>query len=194
MLTVTMLMGFIFAVAFMQSMRFNPRRTEDVSHALWNLVLIDLVGSKIGRLVPTPQYRLYTSAQDFMHLLDDAERTMPDSEISEVIPDFVILKFQGAIKVTQIWTRYITSFAKGKWSADGIQVTSCFIPLFLKLKRPVSRHCADIDVFVSELVQKIDAAQKQVVAQVNILFVLALTYTETKIIPGALSFLNPEVL
>ncbi|KAF5379634.1 hypothetical protein D9757_009204 [Collybiopsis confluens] len=164
------LIGTVFAIAFMLSMRFNPRRTDDTSHALWVLVLHDLCGRHFGRLVPTPQYRIYWSVRDSLHFQDqDPDVTMPDSEILEVIPDFAILLFRGVLSSTTVrktFMEVLSKFRPTSYFHNNLRVTACFIPLLVELKRPVSRHCSDIDQFMDGLSKLMGNARMQVQSQV----------------------------
>ncbi|KAJ3926251.1 MAG: hypothetical protein NXY57DRAFT_1114365 [Lentinula lateritia] len=161
--------GILFALSFILSVRLNRRRTEDSTHPLWSLILIQLCGSDIGRLQPTPQYRLYYSEEDITDL--DPNKTISGCDV-EVIPDFCILLHcaardqQGTLKSILANTMPI----KLPSHSRAIEITSSFVPLLVELKRPVSRNCMHIDQFMSGLGTMMNSAQFQAMDQANCLF------------------------
>lgn len=157
--------GILFALSFILSVRLNRRRTEDSTHPLWSLLLIQLCGSDIGRLQPTPQYRLYYSEEDITNL--DPNKTISGCDV-EVIPDFCILLHcaardqQGTLKSILANTMPIRLPSHSR----AIEITSSFVPLLVELKRPVSRNCMHIDQFMSGLGTMMNSAQFQAMDQV----------------------------
>ncbi|KAJ3884858.1 hypothetical protein GG344DRAFT_83422 [Lentinula edodes] len=165
---ILLLTGIAFALSFILSVKFNRRRTEDSTHPVWSLILIQLCGSNLGRLQPVPQYRLYFSAIDFNNF--DPNQTIPGGDV-EVIPDFCILLHcavliqKGALRplLAKIQSTYLPFRA--------IKITSVFIPLLVELKRPVSRNCRrSIDEFMSGLGTMMKSAQSQAAGQAHCLF------------------------
>ncbi|KAJ4498492.1 hypothetical protein C8R41DRAFT_864685 [Lentinula lateritia] len=165
---ILLLTGIVFALSFLLSVKFNRRRTEDSTHPVWSLILIQLCGSNLGRLQPVPQYRLYFSAVDFTDL--DPNETISGSDV-EVIPDFCILLHRAVlVRVVGPLRPLLANIQSTYLPSRAIKITSTFIPLLVELKRPVSRHCRDIDEFMSGLGTMMNSAQSQAEGQAHCLF------------------------
>ncbi|KAF8830900.1 hypothetical protein HHX47_DHR1000232 [Lentinula edodes] len=160
---ILLLTGIVFALSFLLSVKFNRRRTEDSTHPVWSLILIQLCGSNLGRLQPVPQYRLYFSAVDFTDL--DPNETISGSDV-EVIPDFCILLHRAVlVRVEGPLRSLLANIQSTYLPSRAIKITSTFIPLLVELKRPVSRNCRDIDEFMSGLGTMMKSAQSQAEGQ-----------------------------
>ncbi|GAW06197.1 hypothetical protein F5879DRAFT_1064898 [Lentinula edodes] len=165
---ILLLTGIVFALSFLLSVKFNRRRTEDSTHPVWSLILIQLCGSNLGRLQPVPQYRLYFSAVDFTDL--DPNETISGSDV-EVIPDFCILLHRAVlVRVEGPLRSLLANIQSTYLPSRAIKITSTFIPLLVELKRPVSRNCRDIDEFMSGLGTMMKSAQSQAEGQAHCLF------------------------
>ncbi|KAJ3873297.1 hypothetical protein F5051DRAFT_477552 [Lentinula edodes] len=164
---ILLLTGIAFALSFILSVKFNRRRTEDSTHPVWSLILIQLCGSNLGRLQPVPQYRLYFSAIDFNNF--DPNQTIPGGDV-EVIPDFCILLHRAVLVQKGPLRPLLAEIQSTYLPFRAIRITSTFIPLLVELKRPVSRHCRNIDDFMSGLGTMMKSAQSQAEGQAHCLF------------------------
>ncbi|KAJ3979779.1 hypothetical protein F5890DRAFT_1633061 [Lentinula detonsa] len=164
-MSITFQTGILFSLAFILSFRFNRRRTEDSTHPLWSLILYKLCGANLGRLLPTPQFRLYISPES-----SNPNETLSGA-VLEVIPDFCILLYRAhPVKpktLAQILQQITSSFLP---SPHTVQISSLSIPLLVELKRPISRNCVDLKEFMSEVTSSMLKARKQVTAQALCLF------------------------
>ncbi|KAJ3720711.1 hypothetical protein DFJ43DRAFT_1004899 [Lentinula guzmanii] len=165
-MSITFQTGILFSLAFILSFRFNRRRTEDSTHPLWSLILYKLCGPNLGRLLPTPQFRLYISPES-----SNPNETLSGA-VLEVIPDFCILLYRAQpVKpktfLAQILQQITTSFLP---SPHTVQISSLSIPLLVELKRPISRNCVDLKEFMSGLTSSMLKARNQVTAQALCLF------------------------
>ncbi|KAJ3913634.1 hypothetical protein F5877DRAFT_71395 [Lentinula edodes] len=77
--------GICLSLAFVASVRFNRRRTEDSTHPTWSLIMVHLCGTQLGRLQPIPQYRLYYSEADLLNLDQDPDKTLPGCDVEEQV-------------------------------------------------------------------------------------------------------------
>ncbi|KAF9058711.1 hypothetical protein BDP27DRAFT_1432397 [Rhodocollybia butyracea] len=167
----TFLIGIVFSLALIASIRFNRRRTEDSTHPTWTLIVIRLCGKHLGRLQPTPQYRLYYSAADLASATDP-NRTLSGADV-EVIPDLCILLQRATVALSatqQSMSTLLSTITSLNLRHHAICITASFLPLLLELKRPVSRHPADIEEFMDNLSMSVHHAQQQVLAQAHCLF------------------------
>ncbi|KAJ3796911.1 hypothetical protein GGU11DRAFT_786727, partial [Lentinula aff. detonsa] len=128
-MSITFQTGILFSLAFILSFRFNRRRTEDSTHPLWSLILYKLCGANLGRLLPTPQFRLYISPES-----SNPNETLSGA-VLEVIPDFCILLYRAhPVKpktLAQILQQITSSFLP---SPHTVQISSLSIPLLVELK------------------------------------------------------------
>ncbi|KAJ3859310.1 hypothetical protein EV359DRAFT_86553 [Lentinula novae-zelandiae] len=164
---ILLLTGIAFAISFILSVKFNRQRTEDSTHPVWSLILIQLCGSNLGRLQPVPQYRLYFSAIDFTDL--DPNETISGSDV-EVIPDFCILLHRAVLGQKGVFKSLLSAIQPTHLPSRAIKITSIFIPLLVELKRPVSRNCDNIDELMSGLGTMMKSAQSQAAGQAHCLF------------------------
>ncbi|KAJ3745029.1 hypothetical protein DFH05DRAFT_1382705, partial [Lentinula detonsa] len=168
----------LFSLAFILSFRFNRRRTEDSTHPLWSLILYKLCGTNLGRLLPTPQFRLYISPK-----ISDPNKTLSGAAL-EVIPDFCILLYSAQpVKpqtfLAQILQQITTSFLP---SPHTVRISSLSIPLLVELKRPISRNCVDLKELMSQLTSSMLNARRQVMAQALCLFSISSYHRQDKVI------------
>ncbi|KAJ3875663.1 hypothetical protein F5051DRAFT_470177 [Lentinula edodes] len=164
---ILLLTGIVFALSFLLSVKFNRRRTEDSTHPVWSLILIQLCGSNLGRLQPVPQYRLYFSAIDFTEF--NPNETISGSDV-EVIPDFCILLHRAVLLRKGPLRPLLANIQSTYLPSRAINITSSFIPLLVELKRPVSRNCNNINEFMSGLGTMMKSAQSQAEGQAHCLF------------------------
>ncbi|EAU82214.1 hypothetical protein CC1G_10616 [Coprinopsis cinerea okayama7 len=170
------------------SFKVNPRATEDVTHPIWNLIMIRLCQGRFDRLLPTMQFRLYISPYD-PNLEDpapDPNETRPDPKARGVITDCCILaptigsRDDPLASPSTFLTRVISQLSKmpifgvaaahlSSYLREGT-VSKIMIPLLVELKRPVSRHCSDILAYALALQKTLDDARKQVYGQAHCLF------------------------
>lgn len=135
--------GLLLSLALIASFRYNRRRTEDRLHPLWSLILARLCGNHLGRLLPTPQFRLYFFSAT--NSAADPDSTMPGADF-EVIPDFCLLLQRVAfassyISLTMI--QFLAQLSPINLPYHRIRVSTLFIPLILELKRSVTRTYVD---------------------------------------------------
>ncbi|KAJ7230573.1 hypothetical protein GGX14DRAFT_343812, partial [Mycena pura] len=155
------------ALAIILSYRYNPRSTEDSIHPLWNLVLIDLCGSHLGRLLPTPQYRLWTSPRD--EASDAADTTLPDSEAKDVIPDYLILLYVLKNKTKTTFRKFRALATRSNLPRSSVDLAYLKIPLLVELKRPMTRGFEDLGSYVVDLHRAFVNAKAQVRQQARAL-------------------------
>ncbi|KAJ3995869.1 hypothetical protein F5050DRAFT_1534165, partial [Lentinula boryana] len=177
-MSITFLTGILFSLAFILSFRFNRRRTEDSTHPLWSLIMYKLCGPNLGRLLPTPQFRLYISPES-----SNPNETLSGA-VLEVIPDFCILLYSAQpVKpktvLAQILQQITTSFLP---SPHTVRISSLSIPLLVELKRPVSRKCVDIGEVMYQLTSSMLNARNQVMAQALCLFSIPNYHHQRKVI------------
>ncbi|KAF9060203.1 hypothetical protein BDP27DRAFT_1430356 [Rhodocollybia butyracea] len=182
----TFLIGIVFSLALIASIRFNRRRTEDSTHPTWTLIVIRLCGKHLGRLQPTPQYRLYYSAADLASTTDP-NRTLSGADV-EVIPDFCILLQRAAVVLSaaqQSMSALLSTITSLNLCYHAIHITASFLPLLLELKRPVSRHPVDIEEFMDDLSTFMQHARQQVLAQAHCLFSIPVYRRQTHVVAVA---------
>ncbi|EAU81341.1 hypothetical protein CC1G_07271 [Coprinopsis cinerea okayama7 len=176
------------------SYNFNPRGTEDVSHALWADVFYDLTKGQT-RLFATPQFLIYKSGggrrrkrgkkkvpglgegsygadiSDVLEGLDGAldpnvsKETIPDSTARGVVVDFCTLLLQ--FKWEQRPSRTVTPPADHFTKAS---ITIVLVPVLTELKRQATRSALTILVFLRDLAAKLGKAQAQAYDQAHCLF------------------------
>ncbi|KAF5381248.1 hypothetical protein D9757_007891 [Collybiopsis confluens] len=155
------------AASFILSMSFNPRRTEDPGHPLWSMFLAKVCGELHGRLIIAPQSHLYTSRKDllssFISDSADPDGTTPDSDIEEVIPDFVVMLYQAKVHNARfkVLLRVLSMLKLDFLPYNHVQISACFLPIVLELKRPITRHSPDLDHYAQSLWNVWGAAYKQ---------------------------------
>ncbi|KAJ3805091.1 hypothetical protein F5876DRAFT_52423 [Lentinula aff. lateritia] len=176
---ILLLTGIAFAISFILSVKFNRRRTEDSTHPVWSLILIQLCGSNLGCLQPVPQYRLYFSAINFTDL--DPNETISGSDV-EVIPDFCILLHRAVLVQKGVFKSLLSAIQPTHLPSRAIKITSIFIPLLVELKRPVSRNCNNIDELMSGLGTMMKSAQSQAEGQAHCLFSIPNYHRQTHVV------------
>ncbi|KAJ4002002.1 hypothetical protein F5050DRAFT_1721117 [Lentinula boryana] len=141
----TLLTGILFSLAFILSFR-----TQDSTHPLWSLILYELCGTNLGRLLPTTplnfreryisgtvvQFRLYISPES-----SDPNETLSGAVV-EVIPDFCILLYSSQpVKpktfLVQILQQITTSFLP---SPHTVRISSLSIPLLCNAEGKKASH------------------------------------------------------
>ncbi|KAJ3906248.1 hypothetical protein F5879DRAFT_798026 [Lentinula edodes] len=179
--------GICLSLAFVASVRFNRRRTEDSTHATWSLIMVQLCGVQLGRLQPIPQYRLYYAEADLLNFNQDPDKTVPGCDV-EVIPDYCILLHRAVfmpdirLRTDKTFRNLLSSISPLNLPYHSIRISTSFIPVLVELKRPVSRNCVDIQQFMSELVVFMQNAQEQVEHQALCLFSMPNFYRQSYVV------------
>ncbi|KAJ2934045.1 hypothetical protein H1R20_g3056, partial [Candolleomyces eurysporus] len=182
--TVTLL-PFLFArrvLAFVAASLRNFSRLETNSD---DFGLAIFTACHRSSLLPTPQWRIYTSRITQASEDDDAEtsiQTVPDRTARGVITDFAVLMpilatrdpgFQSISALVELIENELRSSTPGDGFASNIRaarIVSLFAPILAKLKRPVTRHPPDILHHSQELRERLAEAQAQVLNQCHCLF------------------------
>ncbi|KAJ3858322.1 hypothetical protein EV359DRAFT_69103 [Lentinula novae-zelandiae] len=179
--------GICLSLAFVASVRFNRRRTEDSTHPTWSLIMVHLCGTQLGRLQPIPQYRLYYAEADLLNLNQDPDKTLPGCDV-EVIPDYCILLHRAVfmpdvrLGAGRTLRNLLNSVGPLNLPYHSIRISTSFIPVLVELKRPVSRNCVDIQQFMSELVVFVVNAREQVERQASCLFSMPNFYRQSYVV------------
>ncbi|KAJ3766398.1 hypothetical protein FB446DRAFT_825364 [Lentinula raphanica] len=167
----------LISQAYPDSVLLNPRRTEDTTHPLWSAILYFTCLPRIDRCYVVPQKRISLVAP-----LSDAD---PNKTVTlkaggiEVISDFTVMSFVILPKDARtILDWQTTSFILPP--SRSITVIKTYSPIFVELKRPISRNCRDIHQFMSQLTRSIDRAQQQVREQVYCYFCVPQSFIQSK--------------
>ncbi|EAU81334.1 hypothetical protein CC1G_07264 [Coprinopsis cinerea okayama7 len=152
------------------SYSFNPRLTEDVTHAAWNVV-VNLWRNNRPLLFPTPQLYIYKTKQQQLEEDDPNASldTVADSTSQGVVVDYCILMpaitwYQGQAPTDEELKAINLDFLSLGY------VSSLCAPLLVELKRPVTRSADNILEYIADLGCKIGSAGQQVLLQSQCLF------------------------
>ncbi|KAI5833892.1 hypothetical protein K523DRAFT_412903 [Schizophyllum commune Tattone D] len=172
------IIGYHYANSFF----FNRRLTEYSSYALWTTVLRHLthnIDKGWGVVAIAPQAEVYVSKldEDFVDDPNMSVATRPDKEAKGVRIDLAILLHRPCrrdnspslaafvtLRTASILRQLCAAFDHSLYDALSIHYT--FIPLFVELKRPLSRHIP-ISVWLPRIVVTLQEACDQVLQQFN---------------------------
>ncbi|RXW24615.1 hypothetical protein EST38_g1247 [Candolleomyces aberdarensis] len=170
--------GFMLSVASSHGQSFNERHTEDCSYGPWNMFHFILCGTKVGRLLPTPQLRVWAKLEFETIVEGDPNisavtHAFAANKIEEMIPDFAIAFHKPAgpppgYATVQDFLESITFGSMPSW--DSCPIARSYLPLISEVKRSPTRHPTNIKQYGYSLIRFLDLAQRQAELQAVCLF------------------------